>query len=160
MRTFLLAVAIALGGCGPKAVQLYDGPKLPDNEVIVLYSNPHLLMSVDRAFEITEAERGKLHKLEVSPGHHAIEVRCVYSEDIKYHPPGKSVPKDVEAPPPPPDAPQYTHSPIIALLLDGEPGHAFKARAHFTRNSQGIPGCRVKLFDITADGSSKDENLY
>lgn len=159
MRTFVpcgpLLLAVLASGCGPKAVQLYDGPKLPDSEVIVLWSNPHLAINVDRSYDVPAEERAKLHRIELPPGHHAVEVRCFYTKDVPYHPA-----KGGEAAPGEAPAQDFTESPTIALLLDGQAGRSYKPRVHFQRNAAGVPGCRVKLFDVTEESGGHKVHLY
>lgn len=138
MRKTVLALAslLATAGCGPKAVQLYEGPKLPNDQVQVLWTNPRLEMSVDRQYKVPADERETLHKLDVALGNHAVEVNCLY------------------------DDPNIKVSPTIALLLDGKPGHAYKPRVHFERNAAGVPGCKVKLFDVTEEPGGNKIDLY
>lgn len=145
---------LALGaGCGAREVQLYDGPRLPHDQVVVLWSNPHLTLNIDRSYSMPVDDRSKLHRIEVPLGHHAVEVSCIYTDDVTYHPTGKGEAK-------PEGAQQFTQSRLIALLLDGQPGHQYKLRAHFTKDNAGTPGCRVKLFDVTNESGGHKVNFY
>jgi hypothetical protein len=136
MRMKAAALALLLAGCGPKAVQLYEGPKLPNDQVQYLWSNPRLIINVDRQYTIPEGERDSLQRMEVQLGNHAVEVQCLYDDaNIKV-------------------------SPSFALLLDGKPGHAYKPRVHFERNPAGLPACHAKLFDVTDDPGGQKVDLY
>jgi hypothetical protein len=160
LSLLLLPTLLAAAACGPKKVQLYQGDALPDQEVAVLYTNPHLDLEIDQDFKLKGDERKKLHKLEMTPGDHALAVSCHYSDDVTYHPPDKAAasPPDGGAPPPPPSE-KITQSPVIVLRMDGVGGHAYKLRVHFYRNAQGIPGCRVKVFDLATDPGEQND-LY
>lgn len=155
-RTLLFALLSPLACAGAQRVQLYDGPQLPAEQVGVLVNNPHLVLSVDRRFAIGPDHRKKRHRIEVDPGHHAVEVQCIYPNDVPYH----ASTGDGPVPALSEEGKKYTSSPPIALMLDAEAGHVYKLRTHFTRNPQGIPGCRVKLFDVTSESGGDGVDLY
>lgn len=150
-----LLLGAAAGACGPELVQVYDGSKLPDDQVTFLYNNSHLDVTVDRRSSVEGDQRKKLHKLELQAGHHAVEVRCHYSDDVPYTAKGGG-----PAPAPAAGGETYTLSPVIALTIDGDAGHAYKPRAHFERNAEGVPGCHVKMFDVTAESGGEKQDLY
>jgi hypothetical protein len=131
-----LLLAPLAAACGPTNVQLYEGDKLSADQVTVLWSNPHLDTTVDRQYTIPPAENAKLHRIELPPGNHAVEVRFHYPEcGIK------------DAPP-------------IALLLDGEAGHAYKPRIQIGQNAAGAPSCKARMFDVTSDGAGNKKDYY
>src|SRR5687767_7542588 len=104
-RSLIALLLLAAGCAGAEKVRLYEGPDLAADKVAVLWSNPHLKMDVDRDFSIADYKRSKLHRIEVVPGHHAVEVSCLYTENVMYHgkgggPAGK-----------PPAGQQFTESP-------------------------------------------------
>jgi hypothetical protein len=162
LSLLLPAALLAAGACGPKRVQLYQGDGLPDQEVAVLYTNPHLDLEVDQDFKLKGQDRSKMHKLEMTTGDHALAVSCHYTDDVTYHPPEKPAAAPPADAPPPPPAPteKITQSPIIVLRMDGVGSHAYKPRVHFYRNAQGIPGCRVKVFDVTSEPGGEKNNFY
>jgi hypothetical protein len=139
MRSRLVSCALFLcaAGCGGvQHVQLYEGAKLPDDQVTVFYTNPELEVTVDRQYSVPEDEIAKIHRLELPPGNHAVEVKCRYPEGpIKL-------------------------SPQISLLLDGEAGHAYTARVQFGKNAQGVPNCKAKMFDITGQSGAEKIHSY
>jgi hypothetical protein len=147
-----LLAAAGAGACGPKRVQLYEGPALAPDQVTLLYSNKHLDLNVDRTYTLPASDRGKLHLLEIPAGHHAVEVRCLYTDDVPYHAVGGGGSA--------PAGQKYTVSPPIALLLEGLPGHRYKPRARFERDGAGVPGCHVKMFDITNEPGGASQELY
>ena len=145
---------LALAACGPKQVQLYEGPKLGEDEVTFLITNPHLKMVVDRQNAV--AEGGGLQKLELPRGHHVAEVRCIYSPEVTYHP-AKGVDPATATGPLKGD---FKESPPIAVVMDGEVGHLYKPRVHFERHPGDLPGCRVKMFDITNESGGAKVDTY
>jgi hypothetical protein len=122
--------------CAAQRVQLYEGEKLPDDQVTILYSNPHLEMGIDRQYNMPEGEVSKLHRIELPPGNHAVEVHCLY------------------------DDPKYKRSPLIPVLLDGEAGHVYKARVQYGKSDDGLPKCKVKIFDLTAESGGEKTDTY
>jgi hypothetical protein len=137
MRSIALAIFVFAAGCGGvQHVQLYEGAKLPADQVTVLYTNPSLEVSVDRQYSVPSGELAKVHRLELPPGNHAVEVRCIY-----------------------PEGPIKT-SPQIALLLEGEAGHAYTARVQFGKNAEGVPSCKAKMFDITGQSGAEKVHNY
>ena len=153
-RRFLLALPLlSLAACGPKAVQLYDGPKLDESEVTYMFTNPHLKMVVDRQNTI---EDQSLQKLELPRGHHVAEVRCIYTPDMTYHP-AKGV--DPEC--------QRTAEGGLQGVAAHRGGHGRGARA--TSTSRGpttsatrgtFPGCRVRMFDVTNESGGHKVDFY
>jgi hypothetical protein len=135
-------------------VQGYTGAKLPDDQVTYLWSNPHLMMSVDRDYAIPEKDVKKLHKIELRAGHHAVEVRCLYTRDVTYHA------KEGDPPSSTPVKESFTASPVIAVVMSGDATRQYKPRVHFERNVDGVPGCRVKMFDVTEESGGQDVHLF
>lgn len=151
--TTLLALALVTAGCGAPTLQAYDGPKLPDDKVTYLWTNPHLEIAVDRQFSINEADRGKLQRIELRAGHHVAEVSCIYSDDVTWNPkPGVTGMPQRDK--------EYTKSGAIAVTMDGEPGHAYKLVARFELDANGTPGCRAKVIDITDDSGAAKTHLF
>jgi hypothetical protein len=152
-RRFVLALPLlTLAACGPKAVQLYDGPKLDESEVTYMITNPHLKMVVDRQNTI---EDQSLQKLELPKGHHVAEVRCIYTPDMTYHP-AKGVDPNASGP----LKGDFKESPPIAVVMEGEPGHMYKPRAHYERHAGDLPGCRVRMFDVTNESGGHKVDFY
>lgn len=147
----ILALAPA---CGPKQVQLYDGEKLGDDETTFLLTNPHLKMNVDRQHQI--AAGSSLQKLELPKGHHVAEVNCIYAPENTYHPAKGVDPATATGP----IKTEFKESPPIAVVMDGEPGHLYKPRVHFERHPGDLPGCRVKMFDVTNESGGAKVDLY
>jgi hypothetical protein len=130
-----LLAALALAGCGGvQRVQLYEGAKLPDDQVTVLWSNPRLEIEVDRQYKIPSGEIARLHRIELPPGNHAVEVRCLY------------------------DDPNVKVSPVIALVIEGDAGKSYKPRVQFGRGAQGQPTCKARMFEVTEPGGEKIDN--
>jgi hypothetical protein len=155
-RTLVIAaISSTLASCGHEAVKMYDGEQQSDDKIQVLWTNPHLVLSVDRQYTVPDDKRAKLMKIELPMGHHLVEARCLYTKDVLYHPAGGG-----PAGPPPESALKFTMSPIISLLVDGEPGHRHKPRVHFSVNEQGLPGCKVKLFDVTDESGGQNNDFY
>lgn len=150
----VVAMLTTAAGCGPTKIQAYDGPQMPAEEVTVLWSNPHLEIDVDRRHSVKKDAAAKLHRIELPAGHHSVEVRCLYTDDVKYHT------NEGEGPAPTATEAKFEMSPTIALVMDGEAGHAYKPRVHFQRNASGVPGCKVKMFDVTAEGGGGGDNFY
>jgi hypothetical protein len=156
----LLVITSALClSCGPKRVQLYEG-QLSDEEITVVFTNPHLELAVDRQYKLTGDDRTKLQKLELPVGHHTVEVSCVYSDDVTYNPPPDKAPATTAEEAKPAPAEKITQSPVIVLVADGEAGHSYKPRVHFYRNAQGVPGCRVRMFDVTSESGGHSNHFY
>ncbi len=132
----LIASLSGLGACGHQRVQLYEGAPLPVDRATVLWSNPHLDLTVDRQYTVPAEERSKLHRLELPAGHHTVEVRCLYQNE------------------------KYTMSPVIPLVIDGEATHLYKPRVRFERTAEGVPGCRVKIFDVTSQSGGQKIDSY
>ena len=152
-RRFVLALPLlSLVACGPKAVQLYDGPKLDEGDVTYLITNPHLKVTVDRQNKV---EDQALQKLELPKGHHVAEVQCVYTPDVTYHP-AKGVDPNASGP----LKGDFKESPPIAVVMDGEPGKIYKLRAHFERHAGDLPGCRVRMFDVTNESGGHKVHFY
>ena len=51
-------------------------------------------------------------------------------------------------------------APPIALLLDGEAGHAYKPRIQIGQNAAGAPSCKARMFDVTSDGAGNKKDYY
>lgn len=145
-------LSATIGGCAAPTVQGYEGAKLPDDRVTFLWTNPHLDITVDRQYTVSEADRKRLQKVELRSGHHVAEVRCVYTDDVPYASKdgAGSAARDKS----------YTMSPVIALTFDGEPGHAYKPVAHFEVSAAGVPGCHVKVLDVTDQSGAEKTHLY
>jgi hypothetical protein len=129
---------------------------LPEDQVAFLFTNPHLDLTVDRDFSAPASESKSLRRITVPPGHHAVEASCVYTDAVPYH----AAKGDGPAPAASAEGAKITKSTPIAVVLEGEPGHKYKPRAHFFRNAEGIPGCRVRMVDVTNDSAGKDQDLY
>jgi hypothetical protein len=119
-------------------VQLYEGAQLPNDQVTVLFSNPNFEISIDRQYGIPSADVPKLHRIELPPGNHAVEVRCLVKDDKG----------------------QVAALRPFALLLDGEAGHAYKPRVQFGRNATGDPTCKGRMFDITSEKAGEKVDYY
>ncbi len=132
-----LPLAFALAGCGGvQRVQLYEGAALPPDQVTVLWSNPRLEIEVDRQYKLPSSENARLHRIELPPGTHAVEVRCLYQDaNIKV-------------------------SPVIALAMEGEPAHSYKPRVQFGRGESGQPSCKARMFDVTAEPGGEKVDSY
>ena len=150
----VLSFLTLASACGPKQVQLYEGEKLGEDEVTFLVTNPHLKMIVDRQHSI-EAGQG-LQKLELPKGHHVAEVQCIYSPDVTYHPAKGVDPATATGP----IKSDFKESPPIAVVMDGEPGHLYKPRVHYERHAGDLPGCRVRMFDVTNDSGGAKVDTY
>jgi hypothetical protein len=136
-RGWLLVLAPLAVGCGgAQRVQLYEGARLPDDQVSVLWTNPRLEIEVDRQYKLSAADNSRLYRIELPPGNHAVEVRCLYPDE------------------------KVKVSPTIALLLDGQAGHSYKPRVQFSRGADGVPGCRTRMFDVTAEPSGHTIDLF
>lgn len=144
-------VSLTMLGCATAPVQVYEGPKLSEDKVGYMWTNPHLQITVDRSYTVPPEKIATPYRLEVEVGHHAVEFRCIYTDKVPYHGPAGAMGK--------PD-PQYTLSPLFALVLDPQPGQTFKPRVHFKVDAQGVPGCTVKLFDVTNDAKGASVHLY
>jgi hypothetical protein len=128
-------LALFAAGCGgAKHVQLYDGPKLPDDQVTVLWTNPSLLVEVDRQYKVPANEADQLHRIDLPPGNHAVEVRCRYDKD--------------------------NISPVIALAMEGDAGHSYKPRAQMGKKPDGVPTCNARMFDVTAEKGGEKVDRY
>ena len=134
----LLLLAPLVTSCGPKRVQLYEGAELPGDQVTVLFSNPHFEMTIDRQYGIPSADVPKLHRIELPPGNHAVEVRCLVKDDKG----------------------QVSAMRPFALLLDGEAGHSYKPRVQFGRTPTGDPTCKGKIFDISSERGGEKSDYY
>jgi hypothetical protein len=133
----LVLVPAALAACGGvQRVQLYEGAPLPEDQVTVLFSNPRLQIEVDRQYKLPVAENARLHRIELPPGNHAVEVRCLYQDD------------------------KGTVSPVIALALEGEAAHRYKPRVQFGRSDSGQPTCKARMFDVTGDPAGQKLDGY
>lgn len=117
-------------------VQLYDGPPLTQNETAVLWTNPHLEITIDRKYSVPAGEIAKLHRIELPREQHAVEVRCRYTGE------------------------KFAVSPTIALEMEGQPAHAYKPRVRFEHNAAGVPGCRVRMFDVTNEPGGQKIDFY
>ena len=135
--TVVLAVVVTVGGCGGvQRVQLYEGAALPADQVTVLWSNPRLQIEVDRQYKLPPAENARLHRIELPPGTHAVEVRCLYQDaNIKV-------------------------SPVIALAMEGDAGHGYKPRVQFGRSESGQPSCKARMFDVTSEPGGEKADSY
>ena len=153
MRMFVL-LAASLCGCGATNVQLYDGEKMPDDQVTVLYTNPHLRIGVDRQYTVPKQS---LHRLEMPAGHHAMEVQCLYGDDVQYH---KARGRNKRPSDPAMAGQTFTESPKFALVVEGEAGHKYKPRVHFEKDEAGVPACHVKMFDITNEAGGEKNHFY
>jgi hypothetical protein len=122
-----------LPACAAKSVQLYEGPKLPDDQVTTLWTNPRLQIEVDRQYK-HPADQKALHRIDLPPGSHAVEVRCLYDNGQV--------------------------SPVLALLMEGEAGHRYKPRVQFSRDEGGSPRCKAKVFDVTSEPDGHKIDLY
>jgi hypothetical protein len=132
----LLAFSFLAGCGGVQRVQLYEGAKLPDDQVTVLWSNPRLDMEIDRQYKLPAEERARLHRIELPAGNHAVEVRCLYQDE------------------------KNTVSPVMARALEGEAGHSYKARVSIGRSDTGQPTCNVKLFDVSSEPGGEKIDSY
>jgi hypothetical protein len=150
----ILLLALLGGACGATNVQVYEGEKMSPDQVTVLYSNPHLSVSVDRQYTVPSQ---KLHRLELPAGHHAVEVQCLYTDDVQYHPARGRNKRNVD---PSIAGQKFTASPSFALVVEGQAGHKYKPRAHFEKDDAGVPGCHVKMFDITDESGGEKVHLY
>jgi hypothetical protein len=131
------ALMLFMAACGGvQRVQLYEGAQLPDDQVTVLWTNPRLEIEVDRQYKVPAEQSTRLQRLELPPGNHAVEVRCLYQDD------------------------KNTVSPVIALVLDGEAGHSYKPRVQFGRAESGQPTCKARMFDITTDPAGQKVDSY
>jgi hypothetical protein len=151
-RGLLLLPLLSVVACGASRVRLYGGAELPDDHVTSIVTNPHLQMSIDDQHEI--AGGAKLQRLELPAGPHTLELRCLYTDDVPY----KAATGDGPAPPASAEGKQYTASPMIAASVDGKPGKVYKPRVRFTRDDKGIPGCQIKMVEVSKGG--EDEHLY
>jgi hypothetical protein len=153
VRLSLALVGLATLGCGPTNVRHYDGPELGPEQVTYLYTNPHLEIIIDRDFTHPRDKKG-LHRYELPAGHHAIDVKCLYTSDVSYRPvkgaEGSTKPVDTS----------YTESPVISLVMDGEPGQSYKPRVRFERDADGIPGCHVRMKNVTKENGGEKVHLY
>jgi hypothetical protein len=149
-----LLLCSVLASCGAQMVQGYPGN--PVDDVTYLITNPHATILVDRRYEVSADDRSKLQAISFAAGHHVIEMNCLYTKDVTYHPGKDGGP----APGTPLDTQQFAMSPAILLVTDGETGHRYKPRVHFTRNTDGLPGCNIKLFDVTQDSAGEKIHLY
>lgn len=157
----LALLAPVAAGCGPELVQLYEGAKLPDDQVTSLYTNKHLVVTIDRRYEVPADKRSTLQRLDTDPGHHAVEVQCLYTDDVTYHAAeGENADGVATATPTPASSETITASPIIALPFEGKAGSRYKLRVHFERDKAGVPGCHVKVFNVTKDISGAKIDLY
>jgi hypothetical protein len=138
-RPILLAplLVLVVAGCsGVQRVQLYDGAELPADQVTVLWSNPRLQIEVDRQYKLPVTENARLHRIELPPGNHAVEVRCLYQDAAN------------------------TVSPVIALALEGDAGHSYKPRVQFGRSDSGQPTCKARMFDVTSEPRGQKADTY
>jgi hypothetical protein len=130
-------LVLLLPACGGvQRVQLYDGPQLPADQVTVLWSNPRLQVEVDRQYKLPVAENARLHRIELPPGNHAVEVRCLYQDAAN------------------------TISPVIALAMDGDAGHSYKPRVQFGKSDSGQPTCKARMFDVTSETDGQKRDMY
>jgi hypothetical protein len=133
----LLLLGLLLASCGGvQRVQLYEGPRLPDDQVTVLWTNPQLEVEVDRQYKVPAEEIARLHRVELPPGNHAVEVRCRYNDD------------------------KIKLSPTIALAVEGEAGHSYKPRVQFGRGTEGQPSCKARMFDVTSEPGGEKVDRY
>jgi hypothetical protein len=133
----LLGAIVAVASCaGVQRVQLYEGEKLPDDQIAVLWTNPQLEIEVDRQYKVPAEESARLHRIELAPGTHAVEVRCRYQDE------------------------KIKLSPVIALAVEGEPGHGYKPRVQFGRGAEGQPKCKARMFDVTNQSGGQKIDLY
>lgn len=151
-----LALTLTSLACGPAIVQMRGTEGLPDEQVAFMFSNPHLDLTVDREFTLLASDAKSLKRVTVPTGHHAVEASCIYSSDVPYH----ASKGDGPAPPASPEGAKLTKSLPVAVVLEGEAGHAYKPRAHFFRDDKGTPGCRVHMVDVTAEPAGKAQDLY
>jgi hypothetical protein len=137
LRFVASAPLLFLAACGGiQRVQLYDGPQLPPDQVTVLFSNPRLQIEVDRQYKLPVEENARLHRIELPPGNHAVEVRCLYQDAA------------------------HTVSPVIALALEGDAGHSYKPRVQFGKSDSGQPTCRARMFDVTGEAGGQKTDTY
>jgi len=130
-------ITIAIASCGgAQLVQLYEGEKLPDDRVTVLWTNPQLEIEVDRQYKVPSGEIARLHRIELAPGNHAVEVQCRYQDE------------------------KIKVSPVIALAVEGEAGHSYKPRVQFGRGAEGQPKCKARMFDVTSEPGGQKIDLY
>ena len=93
----------------------------------------------------------------MAAGNHAVEVQCLYSDDVPYHP----MKRKEGAPPLEKPKEKILVSPVFPVLLDGEAGHSYKPRVHFERDdASGVPGCHVHMVDVTNEPGGEKVDLY
>jgi hypothetical protein len=44
--------------------------------------------------------------------------------------------------------------------MEGEPGHIYKPRARYERHPGDLPGCRVRMFDVTNESGGYKIDFY
>jgi hypothetical protein len=136
LASALVAVLVLAACGGVQRVQLYDGPQLPPDQVTVLWSNPRLQIEIDRQYKLPMGENARLHRIELPPGNHAVEVRCLYQDAAN------------------------TVSPVIALAMEGDASHSYKPRVQFGKSDSGQPTCKARMFDVTSDAAGAKADTY
>jgi hypothetical protein len=139
-----LLVLLSLAACArTTVVRAYPGPPLPPSQLVSLWSNDSLTMSVNDQTVVSTSDVGLRRRIELAPGRHVLRVTCRFPDLVETLPAEDNSGRSVEQ--------NHYYSRPKTFVLVAQAGHSYVARVHFGPNQEGAPDCQVLFPDITGE---------